>query len=110
MNALATMAESWRERGADFFARSLLRELREELDWRVEDLPKPQLVGLINDDSTEVGSTQHCTPSWEMTGSCTATEHRPKPVKSLMSAIFFWLLWLGRAVSAGSMVLTGRLS
>jgi predicted NUDIX family phosphoesterase len=47
---------SWRERGADFFARSLLRELREELDWRLEELPKPQLVGLINDDSTEVGS------------------------------------------------------
>lgn len=47
---------SWRERGADFFARSLLRELREELDWRLDDVPKPQLVGLINDDSTEVGS------------------------------------------------------
>lgn len=48
--------QRWREQGADFFARSLLRELREELDWRLEQVPAPRLVGLINDDSTEVGS------------------------------------------------------
>lgn len=47
---------SWRDHGAAFFARSLLRELREELDWRLEQVPAPQLIGLINDDSTEVGS------------------------------------------------------
>ena len=40
-------------------------------------------------DSIDVGSTQHCTPSCEMTGSCTATEQRPKPVMSFTSAIFF---------------------
>lgn len=49
-------AGNWRERGADFFTKALLRELREELAWRLEDVPAPQLVGLINDDSTEVGS------------------------------------------------------
>lgn len=48
--------QNWRQRGADFFARSLLRELREELDWRLEQMPTPRLIGLINDDSTEVGS------------------------------------------------------
>lgn len=47
---------SWRQHGAEFFARSLLRELREELDWRLEPVPMPRLIGLINDDSTEVGS------------------------------------------------------
>lgn len=47
---------SWRDHGAEFFACSLLRELREELDWRLEQVPQPRLVGLINDDSTEVGS------------------------------------------------------
>lgn len=51
----ATGDTSWREHGAEFFAKSLRRELGEELAWQIDDLPPPQLVGLINDDSTEVG-------------------------------------------------------
>jgi predicted NUDIX family phosphoesterase len=41
---------------ADFFRRALLAELTEELEW--QDLPatKPRLLGLLNDDATEVGS------------------------------------------------------
>ena len=34
-----------------------------------------------------VGSGQHCTPMAEMIGSATAMEQRPKPLKSLMTAI-----------------------
>ena len=37
----------------------------------------------------EVGNGQHCTFIIEIIGSCTAMEHRPNPVKSLISAIFF---------------------
>lgn len=46
---------AWREQGAKFFTQALWRELREELDWRLGDQPEPRLIGLINDDSTEVG-------------------------------------------------------
>lgn len=39
-----------------FFAAALLRELHEELDLGPDPLPAPRLMGLINDDSTEVGA------------------------------------------------------
>ncbi len=42
------------ERGADFFQRSLGRELREELALAAP-LPEPRFVGLLNDDHTQVG-------------------------------------------------------
>jgi predicted NUDIX family phosphoesterase len=42
--------------GATFFADSLRRELTEELRFGDLPLPAPRLLGLINDDSTEVGS------------------------------------------------------
>ncbi len=42
--------------GAAFFARALQRELNEELDLRRFDLPAPRFLGLLNDDSTEVGA------------------------------------------------------
>jgi predicted NUDIX family phosphoesterase len=42
-------------RGARFFAAALRRELLEELHFDGVELPAPQLLGLINDDSTEVG-------------------------------------------------------
>ena len=45
----------WRDQGAEFFTRALWRELREELDWRFGGQPEPRLIGLLNDDSTEVG-------------------------------------------------------
>ncbi|MBL8753857.1 MAG: NUDIX domain-containing protein [Planctomycetes bacterium] len=38
-----------------FFAQALARELHEELDLRQFDLPRPRFLGLLNDDSTEVG-------------------------------------------------------
>ncbi len=41
--------------GTAFFAAALRRELAEELDLRRLDLPRPRLVGLVNDDRTEVG-------------------------------------------------------
>ncbi|MCU0863277.1 MAG: hypothetical protein MUC36_05775 [Planctomycetes bacterium] len=41
--------------GAAFFAAALHRELTEELDLGGIELPAPRLLGLINDDSTEVG-------------------------------------------------------
>jgi predicted NUDIX family phosphoesterase len=40
---------------AQFFRQALARELREELDLRQVDLPEPRFLGLLNDDSTEVG-------------------------------------------------------
>lgn len=42
------------EQGANFFRRSLLRELTEELLLST-DLPPPRFVGLLNDDQTAVG-------------------------------------------------------
>lgn len=41
--------------GAAFFAGSLARELREELDVRAAYALRPEFLGLLNDDSTEVG-------------------------------------------------------
>lgn len=41
--------------GSTFFAAALRRELAEELDLRQVDLPPARFVGLVNDDSTEVG-------------------------------------------------------
>lgn len=41
--------------GSQFFLGSLRRELAEELDLRLLDLPEPGFLGLLNDDSTEVG-------------------------------------------------------
>lgn len=41
--------------GPAFFRRALGRELAEELDLRRLDLPEPRFLGLLNDDSTEVG-------------------------------------------------------
>ncbi len=43
----------------DFFDRSLLRELTEELDWGGAAVPGRAFQGMLNDDSTEVGSV-HC--------------------------------------------------
>jgi predicted NUDIX family phosphoesterase len=42
-------------RGAEFFAAALRRELDEELHLRVPPACQPRLVGLLNDDGTEVG-------------------------------------------------------
>lgn len=42
--------------GKAFFAAALLREIHEELDLGPGPVPTPQLLGLINDDSTEVGA------------------------------------------------------
>lgn len=42
--------------GAGYFARALARELREELRLPAGELPQPRFLGLLNDDSTEVGS------------------------------------------------------
>lgn len=42
--------------GATFFARSLGRELAEELAFAAGELPPATFLGLLNDDSTEVGS------------------------------------------------------
>jgi predicted NUDIX family phosphoesterase len=42
--------------GPQFFANALRRELLEELDFGGLALPPPELIGLINDDSTEVGA------------------------------------------------------
>lgn len=41
---------------AAFFARALRRELAEELDWQMVPVPEARFVGLLNDDSTEVGA------------------------------------------------------
>ena len=41
--------------GAPFFQAALRRELTEELDLRQFTLPPARLVGLVNDDGTEVG-------------------------------------------------------
>lgn len=41
---------------AGFFRRALLQELSEELEWQELPQTEPQLLGLLNDDSTEVGS------------------------------------------------------
>lgn len=38
------------------FHKALERELFEELDLKVQALPTPRLLGLLNDDSTDVGS------------------------------------------------------
>lgn len=48
------MASAETEQGANFFRRSLLRELSEELTLAI-DLPEPRFVGLLNDDDTPVG-------------------------------------------------------
>ncbi len=45
-----------------------------------------------------MGSGQHCTPSLDMMGRATATEHRPKPDMSFMLAILSCLLWLGSVI------------
>jgi predicted NUDIX family phosphoesterase len=42
--------------GAAFFRRALRRELTEELAVDPADLPEPKLLGIVNDDSTPVGS------------------------------------------------------
>ncbi len=42
--------------GRELFRRALLRELSEELDLRLPNVPTPGLLGLLNDDSTDVGS------------------------------------------------------
>jgi hypothetical protein len=41
----------------------------------------------------EVGSGQHFIFMADIMGSDTEIEHRPNPQKSLITAIFFWLLW-----------------
>jgi predicted NUDIX family phosphoesterase len=41
--------------GEPFFARALCRELREEIEFGDLEIPAPRFLGLINDDSTEVG-------------------------------------------------------
>jgi predicted NUDIX family phosphoesterase len=41
--------------GGQFFAQALLRELREEILFGDLEIPAPRFLGLINDDSTEVG-------------------------------------------------------
>lgn len=41
--------------GGRFFAAALARELHEELDLGGTPVPTPRLLGLLNDDSTEVG-------------------------------------------------------
>ncbi|MFO1030257.1 MAG: hypothetical protein U1F60_04225 [Planctomycetota bacterium] len=42
--------------GSTLFRHALLRELSEELDLGVAKLPTPNLLGLLNDDTTDVGS------------------------------------------------------
>lgn len=42
--------------GGEVFRRALERELFEELDLRLPCLPPPSLMGMLNDDSTEVGA------------------------------------------------------
>ncbi len=42
--------------GAAFFRGALLRELAEELDLQHIALPEPRFLGVLNDDSTEVGA------------------------------------------------------
>src|SRR4030095_1834370 len=41
--------------GGQFFAQALLRELREEILFGDLEIPAPRFLGMINDDSTEVG-------------------------------------------------------
>lgn len=41
---------------AGFFRRALLAELAEELEWQELPETEPKFLGLLNDDSTEVGS------------------------------------------------------
>ena len=41
--------------GGRFFAQALTRELREEIQFGDLEIPAPRFLGLINDDSTEVG-------------------------------------------------------
>lgn len=40
----------------ELFRRALHRELSEELELRLPELPTPRLLGLLNDDTTDVGS------------------------------------------------------
>ena len=40
-----------------------------------------------------VGTGQHCTFIADSIGIATASEHRPKLVKSFITAAFFWRLW-----------------
>jgi len=42
--------------GSASFRRALERELSEELDLRLPVVPNPSLLGILNDDSTEVGA------------------------------------------------------
>lgn len=53
--AAGAAGDGRRGRGAGFFVAALRRELHEELHLDGVELPAPRLLGLINDDSTEVG-------------------------------------------------------